>query len=252
MSVAGKWSAENEMRLRELWLARDDDGRPAHSLNDLAGVFDLGAGAIQMKVKRLGLPARLAHERPKPKRLNAAPLSAAKVECQWPDKMVAKLRALWADGLSASSIGKTMGLSKNAVMGKAHRLGLPSRPSPIKASSPDNRRAKQAWRDGTRGGSAMKRTLRHVARTEPLPFERAAPTAAEIDAIESGIDLAVVAPVVAVLAAPTMRGTCQWIADHGPWMVRGREPMWCGAPTQLGQSWCAVHRAVVWARRTAA
>ena len=45
---------------------------------------------------------------------------------------VSDLREYWADGLSAAEIGRRMGISKNSVVGKAHRLNLLSRPSPIK------------------------------------------------------------------------------------------------------------------------
>ena len=49
---------------------------------------------------------------------------------EWNEDAIAKLRALWAEGLSTAEIGRRMGVSKNAVVGKAHRLNLPSRPSP--------------------------------------------------------------------------------------------------------------------------
>ena len=54
----------------------------------------------------------------------------------WPDQTIADLLALWEEGLSASTIGRRIGKSKNAVIGKAHRLGLPSRPTPIQPPAP--------------------------------------------------------------------------------------------------------------------
>lgn len=42
-----------------------------------------------------------------------------------------QLTTLWNSGLTMSQIGREMGVSKSAVLGKGHRLGLPSRPSPI-------------------------------------------------------------------------------------------------------------------------
>jgi hypothetical protein len=52
----------------------------------------------------------------------------------WTEERVDQLTQLWIEGLSASEIGRRLEVSKNAVIGKAHRLGLPSRPSPIKRS----------------------------------------------------------------------------------------------------------------------
>lgn len=50
----------------------------------------------------------------------------------WTDERISELTRLWQQGLSASEIGKRMGVSKNSIVGKAHRLNLPSRPSPIR------------------------------------------------------------------------------------------------------------------------
>lgn len=50
----------------------------------------------------------------------------------WNDEAIARLRALWDEGHSTAEIGRRMGVSKNAVVGKAHRLALPPRPSPIR------------------------------------------------------------------------------------------------------------------------
>ena len=49
----------------------------------------------------------------------------------WTPERVARLTELWHDGMSALRIGLAMDLSKGAVCGKAHRLGLPERGTPI-------------------------------------------------------------------------------------------------------------------------
>ncbi len=50
----------------------------------------------------------------------------------WTDEKVATLKKLWDEGLTTGEIGKRLGVSKNSVVGKVHRLKLKSRPSPIK------------------------------------------------------------------------------------------------------------------------
>jgi GcrA cell cycle regulator len=50
----------------------------------------------------------------------------------WSPDQITELTRLWGEGLTTSEIGKRLGISKNAVVGKAHRLHLAARPSPIK------------------------------------------------------------------------------------------------------------------------
>lgn len=55
----------------------------------------------------------------------------------WTDERIDRLRELWSQGVTASQIADELGgVSRNAVIGKAHRLGLQSRPSPVKANEP--------------------------------------------------------------------------------------------------------------------
>ena len=62
----------------------------------------------------------------------------------WDDSNVTKLRELWDQGLPTAQIGKLLGFTKNAVVGKAHRIGLERRPSPIRRTSvkPDRKKAR--------------------------------------------------------------------------------------------------------------
>lgn len=50
----------------------------------------------------------------------------------WTDEAIEQLRALWAEGLPVAEIGRRMGGNKNMIVGKAHRLDLAKRRSPIK------------------------------------------------------------------------------------------------------------------------
>ena len=49
---------------------------------------------------------------------------------QWTSERVAELSKLWASGLSASEIGRQLGITKNSVIGKARRLDLATRRAP--------------------------------------------------------------------------------------------------------------------------
>ena len=51
----------------------------------------------------------------------------------WTDERIERLKDLWTQGMTASQIADELGgVSRNAVIGKVHRLGLQSRPSPVK------------------------------------------------------------------------------------------------------------------------
>ncbi|MFP3944791.1 MAG: GcrA family cell cycle regulator [Alphaproteobacteria bacterium] len=55
----------------------------------------------------------------------------------WTDERVEQLKQLWADGLSASQIARQLGgVTRNAVIGKVHRLGLSGRGAPARTSRP--------------------------------------------------------------------------------------------------------------------
>ena len=55
----------------------------------------------------------------------------------WTDERVEQLKTLWSDGLSASQIARVLGdITRNAVIGKVHRLGLAGRAGPARAERP--------------------------------------------------------------------------------------------------------------------
>lgn len=53
-------------------------------------------------------------------------------EMTWTAEKIKQLKKLWSKGKSTVEIGRELGISKNAVVGKVHRLELSARPSPIK------------------------------------------------------------------------------------------------------------------------
>jgi GcrA cell cycle regulator len=60
----------------------------------------------------------------------------------WTDERIDQLRQMWERGMTASQIAEELGgVSRNAVIGKAHRLGLQARPSPVKATDSSGKAA---------------------------------------------------------------------------------------------------------------
>jgi GcrA cell cycle regulator len=63
----------------------------------------------------------------------------------WTEERIERLKAMWTEGATASQIADELGgVSRNAVIGKAHRLGLEARPSPVKPGEEKERPAPAA------------------------------------------------------------------------------------------------------------
>ncbi len=79
----------------------------------------------------------------------------------WTDERIDQLKRLWGQGMTASQIAEELGgVSRNAVIGKAHRLGLEARPSPVKG-----------------GDASASSTAAAPASAAPPPEKPAAPVA---------------------------------------------------------------------------
>ena len=90
----------------------------------------------------------------------------------WTDERIDRLKAMWADGSTASQIAEDLGgVSRNAVIGKAHRLGLESRPSPVKAGEEKVKKAKPA----AAAPSHTPAPRPAVAKPAPAPAPKSAP-----------------------------------------------------------------------------
>lgn len=89
----------------------------------------------------------------------------------WTEERVAQLRKLWTEGLSASQIAKQLGgVTRNAVIGKVHRLGLAGRATP---SRPAKRPVRAASRPRVIGPSAPR--LRTASLTPTVVAPQLAP-----------------------------------------------------------------------------
>ncbi|WP_068875122.1 MULTISPECIES: GcrA family cell cycle regulator [unclassified Phenylobacterium] len=137
----------------------------------------------------------------------------------WTDERVEVLSKLWRDGKSASQIARDLGsgITRNAVIGKIHRLGLSGRAAPRLpgAGRPDQRRARQG---------RIPRRVAPVRALPPPPLPTAPPS------------LSGLATVVSV-----RRGQCRW-----PMGEPGDEGFClCGRVAVRG-AYCAPHAAVAY------
>jgi len=95
----------------------------------------------------------------------------------WTDERIDQLKQMWEKGLTASQIAEELGgVSRNAVIGKAHRLGLKSRPSPVKSKGTKAKTSKAA-------AKPKKPPPKASPKEKPAaPPQKAAPAAAQREA----------------------------------------------------------------------
>jgi GcrA cell cycle regulator len=171
----------------------------------------------------------------------------------WDDATIGTLRRLWSEGHRASEIGRRMGFSKSAIVGKSHRLGLDARPDPIKHSSEKSTEALRLLSVGwstfevSRAVGISKRYTNRIKSNsvprEPKPvvdrdlFDY--PSEPEPSRVLPMFWVAPVKPYV-----PPNPGTCCWLEGDSP-----KNFIRCTELASGGTSWCPGHRRVVFAKR---
>ena len=99
----------------------------------------------------------------------------------WTDERIATLKKMWEGGSTASQIAEELGgVSRNAVIGKAHRLGLKSRPSPVKANEKKKAAKKAAAKAPAK--KATESTDKPAAKAAAKPAAKADKPATAADA----------------------------------------------------------------------
>lgn len=145
--------------------------------------------------------------------------------------LVERLRALWAEGHSTAEIGRRLGMTKNAIVGKAKRLNLPARPSPIVRG--------RAPRDPAQS-RGDKRVLNVPRRTLAPLVALQSPIAAMF--AEAARELRVEArPAQPKHVAPS-RPCCWPLWDGAP------THEYCGADGLPGRPYCDAHHGIAYAR----
>jgi len=150
----------------------------------------------------------------------------------WTEHRVDNLKSFWKDGLSASQIAARLGgVTRNAVIGKVHRLGLTGR--------------RTASRQGQTGA------LRFPLRCRPRPqSSRQAPKKTGPLRLRGKARLPLSqlppldpAPAFAVTVATLTATSCRWpLGDP-----KRQDFRFCGRPAPADQPYCAHHSAIAYA-----
>jgi GcrA cell cycle regulator len=164
-------------------------------------------------------------------RVETTETSSRRTWMSWTEERVELLRKLWLEGLSASQIANELanGISRNAVIGKVHRLGLAGRAKTPAAAAPRAPRAKpqrpvtpRPSLPATRGNTAL------AFKPQPMPLPEAAP-------VEE-----VVIPISERVTIMELReAMCRWpLGDPATAEFR-----FCGAkkPAACSGPYCAYH-----------
>jgi GcrA cell cycle regulator len=148
----------------------------------------------------------------------------------WTDERVETLKKLWGDGLSASQIaGELGGITRNAVIGKVHRLGLSGRAKSPSSSAPRPRKPRpqhmmRVSRPAVRGNTALAQVFDYEAEPEPELVENVVPLGQRRTLLELTED------------------TCRWpIGDPG-----ATDFFFCGGQSINTGPYCGFHSRVAY------
>lgn len=168
----------------------------------------------------------------------------------WTDERVALLKKLWMEGLSASQIAAELsgGVTRNAVIGKVHRLKLSARAKPAsvapRAKAPRPSAPRRPSSSGPRGTASAAASAVSQRRTSAAPTMGA--TALKIDAdLDMEVVVETTAKVAELFIPPEERisllqlteKTCKWpIGDP-----MNSEFHFCGRDSEEGKPYCEFH-----------
>ncbi len=184
-----EWSKADEARLKEL------AGKPGITVAMLAEQFKRSREAMRVKLYNLGI--RLPHPP------------------QWSEERTQQVVKLWNDGLSAGQIAQRIGgLSRNAVIGKLHRLGLTRSATGTSTTGRTNRKPRPP------------KSKRRIVKPNPLL------ELAKLPLPEEPPD-----EIARTTILDREKDQCAWVIGEP------REMKCCGAPVVPGlpSPWCAEH-----------
>jgi GcrA cell cycle regulator len=149
----------------------------------------------------------------------------------WTDERVELLKKLWTDGLSASQIAAELGgITRNAVIGKVHRLGLSGRAKSPSSAAPRPRKTRshshvlRVPRPSMRGNTALAHAFEYEVADEPAMLDNVIPIGQRRTILELNED------------------TFRWpIGDPG-----SADFFFCGGQALTALPYCAYHSRVAY------
>ncbi|PZA11374.1 GcrA cell cycle regulator [Rhodopseudomonas palustris] len=149
----------------------------------------------------------------------------------WTDERVEQLKKLWEGGLSASQIAAELGnVTRNAVIGKVHRLGLSGRAKSPTSAAPRPRKARPVQqmmrvnRPVARGNTALAHAFEVEVEPDPVAFDNVVPINQRLSLLELN------------------EATCHWpVGDPS-----SPEFFFCGGKSLPGLPYCAHHSRIAY------
>ena len=144
----------------------------------------------------------------------------------WTEERVEMLKKLWADGLSASQIAAELGgITRNAVIGKVHRLGLSGRAKSPSSSAPRPRKP--------RSSTMMRVPRAHIRGNTALAYDYA---------VEPEPELIEIPVEQRKNLLQLNEATCHWpVGDPG-----STDFFFCGGQANEGSPYCNYHSRVAY------
>lgn len=189
----------------------------------------------------------------------------------WTDEMVESLKKMWDEGISTGEIGKRLGVSKNSIVGKVHRLQLTARPSPIKRKTDtdqntSNTKNQSSKKENSAKSVSSKKDNSKVAKnetskieakqeiettnktkTETKPLPKKTITEKEVDPfvnVSIPVTYTPKKPGEKVTVTDLDNHTCRWpIGDP-----KDENFHFCGATIKVGQTYCEEHAAIAYVK----
>src|SRR6201985_3031142 len=165
------------------------------------------------------------------RRQQASEGKSAMTVMTWSDDRVEQLKKLWEAGLSASQIAAELGnVTRNAVIGKVHRLGLSGRAKSPSSTAPRQRKARPAQhmmrvsRPVSRGNTALAHAFEVELEPDPIAYDNVVPMSQRLSLLELN------------------EATCHWpVGDPA-----SADFFFCGGKALAGLPYCAHHSRIAY------